>query len=112
MKTFSTVEEVLTEVLGKAPANSKSNTKTYDVATPTRISHLTEIITNKQAPLEVIEEATTRLYASGWLKKPAHFVTLEDVADLHRRAPWNDPHFKDEDSSAIDDSQGELFYDE
>lgn len=109
-KTFTTVEEVLTEVLGKAPANSKSNLKRYDLATPTRISHLTEMITEGLAPLEVIEQATQQLYASGWLKKPAREVTKEDLEKLLKAAPWNDPNYKaDRDDEGLNDDQGDLF---
>lgn len=62
------------------------NPKGWDSATPTRIAHLAELVGEHGA--RVVIEASSRLNASGWLKKPARAITAADMDRLAAERPW------------------------
>lgn len=86
---YATAQDVLRAVLGTSVAGSKTNPKRYDLLTPTRLSHMTEMIERREVTAEVSEEAYNLLAASQWLQMPALAITPADMARLYKAAPWN-----------------------
>lgn len=89
-----TVEEIIKKILGHRTANSKTNQKNFDVLTPQRLNHLTEIASKGLSTSENFLKAYNRLNASGWLQKPSLEVTDADLEQLAIDQPWNKPAYK------------------
>ena len=84
----TTIDEMLHALLGKPGKGTPK--KVYELMTPTRWSHATELLQEGVDPVLVLG-ATNRIEASGWLQKNVYQVSEADLGEARSRAAAHCP---------------------
>ncbi len=79
------LHDLFDEILG--PVGKGAPGKKGEQLTPTRISHMTELLQMGVFPSSILK-VEQYVNASGWLNKPVRSITEKDIEQLCKNKPW------------------------